>query len=112
MHSCNRNITGLTPQSIPLTLLDGDDKANTVWCDVIAPYELFHWLWKEGDFDRSMLSNDTSLTEYWTVLLSHNWAASHPLKNKEHLWPLTVPIVYFTDGAEFSKSSCAEGLSL
>ena len=107
----NRNIKGLTPKTLKLSLLDESGMEQDFLCDVLAPYEVLHWLHKAGHVNSSLLSTTVSPQEYWSVLLSQPWAANHPLQGKPHLWPLTIPIVYFTDGAEVSKASSSEGFT-
>lgn len=92
-----------------LTLLDENNKQTSAVVDVFAPYEIFHHLHEAGQFQDSLMSLEVPLDRYWETLLAHPDFSQHPLKDKPHLWPTTVPVSYFTDGAEFSKSSSAEG---
>ena len=104
---------GLQPQYLKLTLSselgEGTEVVDT---PVLAPYEVLHWLQRDGDFARSCLPTDPSLTleKYWQTLLSPAWAKTHPLFGKRHLWQHTLPIAYFTDGAGVYKASAAEGV--
>ena len=91
-------------------MLDDQDHIVDIWTDVLAPYEVFHHMYMLGDFAKCMLSDNLSLYEYWEHVTSRPWASKHPMFGNPHLWKYTVPLNYFTDGAEFSKSSSAEGL--
>ena len=101
---------GLEPQTIRLTLLDEDDVEVISEVPVVCPYEALHFLYERGDLQKSCLSESLALKSYWEHVLAQDWAANHPLKNNESLWEWTIPLVFFTDGAEFSKSSAAEGV--
>jgi hypothetical protein len=103
---------GLQPQYIDLTLKSENRTGDTVVrVPVIAPHEAFHHLWVSGDFERTLLADGrVSLQEYWECAMSQDWCANHPLRDKPDMWPFAVPIVWFTDGAEFSKSSQAEAV--
>ena len=100
----------MEPQSIKLSLLDDNDAVIETSVDVLAPYEVFHYMYHGGDFAKTFLSDEISLYSYWETLMSQPWASAHPLFGRPHLWSCTVPLNYFTDGADFSKSSSAEGL--
>jgi hypothetical protein len=102
----------LEAQTIMLTLKDQDDKVQRVATEVIAPYEVMYWLYQSGlgNFHKSLLGTQ-SLESYWKHILAQPWAASHPLQKpgSEKFLKYTIPMVFFTDGAVFSKSSSAEG---
>ena len=108
-----RSFDQLQPQQIPLTLRSESGEGETnVLTDVIAPYEVFHFLHKSQSFKQSMLSDKTSLAMYWRRFFSRRAARGtnlHPLQSKRPIWHTAIPLLFFTDGAEFSKSSAAEG---
>ena len=93
----------MEPQSIKLSLVGDDDSVVETSVDVLAPYEVFHYLYHCGDFAKIFLSGEISLYKYWETLLSQPWASEHPLFGRRHLWSCTVPL--------FSKSSSVEGLA-
>ena len=104
---------GLEPTIIKLKLLNHTIHGGIrdVAVPIIAPHELFHHLYANGNFERFMLgAGNTSLNEYWSAAMGCEWTQTHPLRNQPHMWPFAVPIVWFTDGAEFSKSSASEGV--
>ena len=101
--------TGIKPQSLTLTLLDQNDVPSDVATDALAPYEILHFLYEDGQFSESLLSDKMPLHTYWETLMKHDWTIDHPMRGRPDLWGTTIPLVYFTDGAEFSKSSAAEG---
>ena len=103
---------GVQPQIIKLTLKNENRAGNhVVDLPVIAPYEMFHHLYNNGNFSRNMVGDGCiDLAHYWSVAMRQPWAVGHPLKGKPHLWKFAIPIVWFTDGAEFAKGSQTEGV--
>jgi hypothetical protein len=103
---------GLEPQLVALTLKNENRSGNhRVDVPLIAPYEMFHHLYEHGNFRRNMLGDGSvNLREYWSLAMSQPWAANHPLQGKPEVWPWAIPIVWFTDGAEFTKGSQTEGV--
>ena len=105
-------VGGLRPQELSLTLQnDSGEGTSDVMVPVLAPYEVMHFLYVAGKLERSLLSPDMPLKTYWEKLMSQDWAATHPMKHKPHLWDYTIPICFFTDGAEVSKATSLEGCS-
>ena len=93
------------PQYLKLTLKN-EMKNGVEVCSVpvLSPYEVFHVLYEEGAFAKS-ITGDFNLRSYWSHLMSQPWASTHYLFDKPELWDTTIPLVFFTDGAEFAKSS-------
>jgi hypothetical protein len=94
---------GLQPQEIWVQLLN-ENRVGLKWqkIPVLCPYEVFHFLHKEGDWQKSMLG-DIDFRTYWSNIFTQDWAANHPLRSRQDLWDTAVPISWFTDGAEFSR---------
>jgi hypothetical protein len=101
-----------TAQKIILKL-KGQHKFNAedTLTDVLCPYEVFHFLYHSGDFHSNLIGDDITLFEYWKNASTQEWFQNHPLKNSPDKWHKAIPLIWFTDGAEFSKSSAAEGHS-
>jgi hypothetical protein len=105
----------LEPQHITLRLLnEGGEGEIDVLTPMLAPYEVLHHLYNAGplNFERGMLSKTVPLHAYWESYFAdpESDVASHPLANDPEKWATAIPVLFFTDGAEFSKSSAAEGL--
>lgn len=111
MHRLHERTFG---ESCPVTVLQLPLKINnvvqTVPVEIICPFELLHCIYTEGDFARSMQTSDISFRQYWEVFLQQEDAKDHRLQNRSDLWDWAVPVRWFADGAEFSKSSAVEGI--
>lgn len=77
---------------------------------VLAPYEVFHNIYKYCNFRRNMLSDEVDLELYWWSYMQQPYGSVHPLYGKPHLWKHAIPIIWFVDAAEFSKSSNASAM--
>jgi hypothetical protein len=110
LHARKYGAATIRPQTIQLPLKqENRHGVKHVDVPVLAPYELFHHLWTHGHFSKSLLGkHGDDLEHYWEMVLPT--MPEHPLHTDTHLRRFTVPIIWFTDGAEFSKSSQSEGV--
>jgi hypothetical protein len=104
----------LAPMLVKLTLKDENRSGavHSVLTPILAPHEVFHHLYHEGGlatFKEAMVGDNIELADYWSTLMQQDWSSDHPMRAKRDVWDRTVPLLFFTDGAEFSKGSAAEG---
>ena len=104
-----KGLEQLEPQQILLTLLSEEGEGQIdVMTDVLAPYEVLHFLHKSKVFARSMLSDDLSLSDYWRTMFSRSIPGStdeHPLKGDAAKWSSAIPLVFLLMGQNLVKAA-------
>ena len=105
----------LEPQYLTLTLQrEGGEGVHDVLTPVLAPYEILHHLYNAGPevFEKAMLSPRVTLNDYWRSFFADPTSdvGEHPLASSPEEWSSSIPLLFFTGGAELFKSSAAEGV--
>ena len=94
---------------IPNVHLPENPEIKEIDLPVIASYEVFHWLYKQGkeQFQFSMIgeSGDDGTKAFWDHALKERWAQEHPMVMRNtHRLDKLLPVTYHMDGAEVHRN--------
>ena len=98
--------------TVPLTLQEAGPAPRLVNVAVYPPHEALHHMWQVNQqdggntFQKCLLGlpGTSTLQQYWDIVLQQPWADQHPLKLTPWKQATCIPILYHTDGAEFSNT--------